>query len=98
VEAAEPVVAQEVTILTEDDRPSRLRNATNGWATNWNKHTIDYGDLLSGGPPRDGIPSIDDPQFISPDAAAELPVAALFVAGVAAHCSAARRKSPAVTA
>jgi hypothetical protein len=71
VEAAEPVAAQEVTILTEDDRPSRLRNATNGWATNWNKHTIDYGDLLSGGPPRDGIPSIDDPQFISPDAAAE---------------------------
>ena len=71
VEAAELIAAQEVTILTEDDRPSRLRNATSGWATNWNKHTIDYGDLLSGGPPRDGIPSIDDPQFISPDAAAE---------------------------
>jgi hypothetical protein len=70
-EVAEPVAAQEVTILTEDDRPSRLRNATSGWATNWNKHTIDYGDLLSGGPPRDGIPSIDDPQFISPDAAGE---------------------------
>jgi hypothetical protein len=71
VEAAELIAAQEVTILTEDDRPSRLRNATSGWATNWNKHTIDYGDLLSGGPPRDGIPSIDDPQFISPDAAGE---------------------------
>jgi hypothetical protein len=71
VEVAEPAVPQEVAILTEDDRPSRLRAATSGWATNWNKHTINYNELLSGGPPRDGIPSIDDPQFISPDAAGE---------------------------
>jgi hypothetical protein len=71
VEVAEPAAPQEVAILTEDDRPSRLRAATSGWATNWNKHTINYNELLSGGPPRDGIPSIDDPQFISPDAAGE---------------------------
>ncbi len=59
----------EVTILTEDDRPSRLRSATQGWNTNWNKHTIQYDELLSGGPPRDGIPSIDDPKFVSPEEA-----------------------------
>lgn len=69
VEAAGPVAAREVTILTEDDRSPRLRSATSGWATNWNKHTIDYDELLSGGPPRDGIPSIDNPQFISSDEA-----------------------------
>ena len=53
------------TILTGDDRPDRLRTITSSWNTNWNRHTIDYGEILSGGPPRDGIPSIDEPQFIT---------------------------------
>jgi hypothetical protein len=67
---AEPVVAgSDVTILTEDDRPSRLKAATSSWNINWNRHTIDYNELLSGGPPRDGIPSLDAPQFVSPDEA-----------------------------
>jgi hypothetical protein len=70
VAVAEPVVADSaVTILTEDDRPGRLKSATSTWNTNWNRHTIDYNDLLSGGPPRDGIPSIDDPSFVSPSQA-----------------------------
>jgi len=87
---AKPVAEakQEVTILTEDDRPGQLRAATNSWNTNWNRHTIEYNELLSGGPPRDGIPSIDDPQFISPDAAQEWladnePVIALEIDGAA---------------
>ena len=53
------------TILTGDDRPDQLRTITSSWNTNWNRHTIDYGEILSGGPPRDGIPSIDEPQFIT---------------------------------
>ncbi|MEW5961272.1 MAG: DUF3179 domain-containing protein [Chloroflexota bacterium] len=59
----------EVKILTEDDRSSGLRAVTGSWQTNWNRHTIDYGELLSGGPPRDGIPSIDSPQFVKPSQA-----------------------------
>jgi hypothetical protein len=47
-----------------------LQFATSGWNTNWDKHSIDYDELLSGGPPRDGIPSIDEPTFISPEEAA----------------------------
>ncbi|MDX1521242.1 MAG: DUF3179 domain-containing protein [Anaerolineae bacterium] len=68
-EAASP--AKQVTILTEDDRPNQLVSATQGWNTNFNKHTIPYDELLSGGPPRDGIPSIDDPKFISTAEAGE---------------------------
>lgn len=34
-----------------------------GWSTDFSKHSIDYGEILSGGPPKDGIPSIDDPVF-----------------------------------
>ena len=56
----------ETPILTEDDRSVRLRAATGDWKTNWNRHTIQYDELLFGGPPRDGIPSIDAPKFISP--------------------------------
>ena len=75
-------------MLTEDDRPSRLRSATRGWNTNWNRHTIDYDELLSGGPPRDGIPSIDAPVFVSPEDASEWlagnePVIALEIGGEA---------------
>ncbi len=76
------------TILTEDDRSFGLQTATNGWNTNWNKHTVEYDELLSGGPPRDGIPSIDDPQFIGPAEAGEWladiePVIALEINGEA---------------
>ena len=35
-----------------------------GWQTDFSRIEIDAGEILSGGPPRDGIPSIDKPQFI----------------------------------
>ena len=40
-----------------------------GWKHAWpqtdfSKHSIDYVEILSGGPPKDGIPSIDDPKFV----------------------------------
>jgi hypothetical protein len=59
----------DVELLTIDDRPDRLRQLTRNWNTNWNLHTVEYSELLSGGPPRDGIQSIDDPKFIDPDQA-----------------------------
>ena len=70
-----PTVAPTATVTesetdVDDDRPDRLRAATAGWNTNWDLHSIDYDELLSGGPPRDGIPSIDEPNFISPAEAA----------------------------
>lgn len=36
-----------------------------GWATDFTQSTIDFGDIMDGGPRRDGIPPIDDPTFIS---------------------------------
>jgi len=33
------------------------------WETNFCLHSIDYNEILSGGPPRDGIPPIDNPTF-----------------------------------
>ena len=31
--------------------------------TDFSRHSIDYSEIKSGGPPKDGIPAIDDPQF-----------------------------------
>lgn len=36
------------------------------------KHSISLGEILSGGPAKDGIPSIDDPQFLSVQDANEI--------------------------
>ncbi len=36
-----------------------------GWRTNTAKRSIDLSELMSGGPPRDGIPAIDRPKFVS---------------------------------
>ena len=63
---SEPDEASSVDILTTDNRSDRLRSLTSSWGTNWEIRIIDYSEILSGGPPRDGIPSIDDPQFVSP--------------------------------
>lgn len=68
----ETITLEDGTVIsTVDDRSDRLKSLTASWNTNWNLHTIDYGEVLSGGPPRDGIPSIDAPQFITIDEANE---------------------------
>ena len=55
--------------------------------TDFTKHSIDYDDVLSGGPPKDGIPSIDNPKFVKLSKALDIaptePVIGLEVNGVA---------------
>lgn len=38
--------------------------AGEGWRTDFTKASVGYDEIASGGPPRDGIPSIDDPLFV----------------------------------
>lgn len=50
------------TIGTAAAQPNVWKNQ--GWAeTDFSKHSVPFSEILSGGPPKDGIPSIDDPQF-----------------------------------
>ena len=55
-----------------------------GWKTDFTRSVIDLDEIMSGGPPRDGIPPIDDPQF-TPVAeatyAAREPVISLGIGG-----------------
>ena len=39
--------------------------STSGWKTDFSKHSVPLSEFRSGGPPRDGIPPIDKPQFVS---------------------------------
>ena len=70
----------------EDKLSELLRRATIGWNTDWSMHSIEYRELLSGGPPRDGIPPIDQPKFVENKLAAQWlkpndPVIALEING-----------------
>lgn len=40
------------------------RNAESEFSTDFSRHSVPYSEILSGGPPKDGIPSIDEPQFV----------------------------------
>ncbi len=33
--------------------------------TDFSRHSVPYGEILSGGPPKDGIPALNDPRFVS---------------------------------
>ena len=40
--------------------------------TDFSKHSVAFEEIMSGGPPKDGIPSIDDPKFVSLSEATDL--------------------------
>ncbi|MDQ3249016.1 MAG: DUF3179 domain-containing protein [Chloroflexota bacterium] len=44
--------------------------STQGWKTDFSRRTVDWQQILSGGPPKDGILAIDQPEFESVQAAA----------------------------
>ncbi len=49
--------------LLEDEPPPS--GAASQFSTDFSKHSVPYSEILSGGPPKDGIPAIDRPQFVS---------------------------------
>jgi hypothetical protein len=49
------------TLLPPEDPPV----GAGEFKTDFSRHTAPYSEIFSGGPPKDGIPAIDAPQFIS---------------------------------
>jgi len=47
---------------TPDDQPGF---DTAGWKTDFSNRSVPLSEFRSGGPPRDGIPPIDEPKFVS---------------------------------
>jgi len=57
------LIALVASSLSLSADPARWR--MEGWKkTDFSKTSIDFSEILSGGPPKDGIPSIDNPKFV----------------------------------
>jgi hypothetical protein len=63
-----PIPEAPATLLPEEDPPAF---ADREFATDFSKHVVPYDDILSGGPPKDGIPAIDEPTHVGVDEADE---------------------------
>jgi hypothetical protein len=53
------------------DAKRQLRVNADGWKTDFSRHSVPLREFSSGGPPRDGIPPLDDPKLVLLDAADE---------------------------
>jgi hypothetical protein len=49
--------------------PERPPFDTSEWKTDFGKHSVPLSEITSGGPPKDGIPAIDKPEFVGVGAA-----------------------------
>ena len=58
----EPLPEATPTLLPDEPPPT---GATFEFKTDFSKHSVSYSEILSGGPPKDGIPAIDSPTFVS---------------------------------
>jgi len=56
------VLATTLTATAVPASPSQWR--AQGWKTDFSRSAVPFGEILSGGPPRDGIPPIDRPKFV----------------------------------
>lgn len=61
----------EPTVEPAEDALEGVRFSTSGWETDFGRHTVPLTEISPGGPPRDGIPPIDDPVFESIDQASD---------------------------
>jgi len=63
---------EEVAVPTEDSpQDTPPRGAASQFTTDFSKHTVSYSEILSGGPPKDGIPAVDNPKYVSVGEAGE---------------------------
>ncbi len=50
---------------TQESQPAEQPSGLVGdWSTDFSKHSVPLDEFIGGGPPKDGIPSIDDPKFV----------------------------------
>ena len=53
-----------LTVLLAACTPGDRARAQDTWRTDFSKTTVDPAEIVSGGPPKDGIPAIDEPRFV----------------------------------
>lgn len=55
-------IVEQQPLITGQEPPG---DAQNEFSTDFSKTIVNYDEILSGGPPKDGIPSIDQPAFVT---------------------------------
>ncbi|MBM4457938.1 MAG: DUF3179 domain-containing protein [Chloroflexi bacterium] len=66
--APSPAAVTTPALLPAEAPPS---GAEREFKTDFTRHTVTYAEIFSGGPPKDGIPAIDNPKFVAVAAANE---------------------------
>lgn len=59
------------TTVSAQSAVEKILESFPGWRTNFAKTSIDLNELMSGGPPKDGIPALLNPRFVSIDEASD---------------------------
>ena len=82
------VIAVATLALTSVAFALDLRNTAEWPKTDFENSSVDHSEIMSGGPPKDGIPAIDNPVFIDSSVASEWlkdkePVIAIEINGIA---------------
>jgi len=62
-----PSADRPAAALGAEDQPPA--GAESEFATDFSRHSVPYSEILSGGPPKDGIPAIDNRRFVGVEAA-----------------------------
>jgi uncharacterized protein DUF3179 len=52
-----------IPLLYPDERPPAGASAE--FKTDFSRHSVPYSEIFSGGPPKDGIPAINEPRYVS---------------------------------
>lgn len=58
-----------VTLMACTTSSSPQLQGQEEWKTDFSRHTVPLEEIVSGGPPKDGIPALDEPRFVSVRAA-----------------------------
>ena len=62
---SDPATSDSATADPNATGDDELSVSTSGWETDFTQHSVPLSEFIGGGPQKDGIPSIDDPKFVS---------------------------------
>ena len=57
----QPTITPNLSPVVDEPPPAGVKSE---FITDFSKHSVPYQEILSGGPPKDGIPAVDEPKFV----------------------------------
>ncbi|MDT8367623.1 MAG: DUF3179 domain-containing protein [Longimicrobiales bacterium] len=61
-----PILALATAVIVASGVPLDAQNfPTSGWSTDFSRHSVPFEEIVSGGVPKDGIPALTNPSFVT---------------------------------